>query len=161
MEEIRIPLIKFDLSRFIDGIFNFMSRNEISPSTIACFSQEGAAEEVRVDEINQDSVREWLFQGRVLFLPFSDINTGDPIPCADGMRYALSVPGDLDEEVAVSIEIIETVGFLVRVEQDEVIICGAVFSGGEYYPIEGAAMDEDLKEFSEPMDNFVKRFMLN
>lgn len=161
MEEIRIPLNKFDLPRFIGEIFNFMSRNEISPSTIACFSDEGAAEEVKEGEIDQDSVREWLLLGKVLFLPFSDINTGDPIPCADGMRHSLSVPGDLDEEVAISVEIIETVGFLVRVEQEEVIICGAVFSGGEYYPIEGAAMDKDLKEFGEPMDNFVKGFMLN
>lgn len=161
MEEIRIPLNKFNLARFIGEIFDFMCRNEIFPSAIVCLSDEGTAEEVKVGKTDQDSVREWLFLGRVLFLPFSDINTGDPIPCADGMRYSLSIPGELDEEVAISVEIIETVGFLVRVEQDEVTICGAVFSGGEYYPIEGAAMDEDLKEFREPMALFVKRFMFN
>ena len=160
MIEIKVPSNKYNLMGFIGEVFNFMHQNDISFSTIAYFSEEGAAARLE-GEITRDSVRELLLQDRILFLPFSDINIGEPIPCADGKQYSLSEPSDLDEEVAISAELVETVGFLIRVERGEVIICGAVLSGGEYYPVEGAERDEELKEFSQPMALFVERFKVD
>lgn len=156
MKEFKISLNQYDLTRFIGEIYEFMDRNDISPSMVACFSEED--EPAEVGKIDRDSVGELLLQGKIIFLPFSDINTGEPIPCADGKQYSIALPNDLDEEVAISADPVESVGFLVQVESGEVIICGAVFSGGEYYPIEGAEMDEDLKEFSQPMTLFGERF---
>lgn len=159
MKEFRVPLNQYDLSRFIGEIFEFMHKNDISPSMVVCFSEEGIPAELKAAEISPDSVGELLLQERILFLPFSDINIGEPIPCADGKSYSLSASNDLADEVLISANPVESVGFLVRVEAGEVIICGAVFRGGEYYPIEGAEMDEDLKEFSRPMALFVERYM--
>ncbi len=160
MEEFKNPLKHYDLLRFIGELFELRS-NDISASIIVCFSEEGALDELGVEEINLDLVKNLLLQGRILFLPFSDINVGEPIPCADGKRYSLSAPDDLDDEVAISAELVESVGFLVRVEEGEVIICGAVFSGGDYYPIEVGEMDGDVQEFCEPMGQFVERFRVD
>lgn len=160
MREFKIELKRFDLSRFIGEIFDFMRRNDILPTVVVCFSEDGDLTELEVDEINQESIRELLFQGKILFLPFSDINVGDPVPCADGKQYYLSDPGDLDQEVAVSIDVVESVGFLVQIEQEKAVICPAVFQGGEYFGMEPTEMEEELKEFSEPMDRFVQQFVL-
>lgn len=161
MREFRIPLNRYDLSRFIGEIFEFMHKNDISPSMVACFSEDGIPAELKAAEISRGSVEELLLQDRILFLPFSDINIGEPIPCADGKSYSLSTSNDLDEEVLISANPVESVGFLVQVEEGEVIICGAVFRGGEYNPIEGVELDEDLKEFSRPMALFVERFKVD
>lgn len=161
MREIRIPLNKFNLTGFIEEIFDFMRRNEI-PSIITCFSQDGVREKLEIDSTGSyDSVVELLLQGRILFLPFSDINTGEPIPCADGNRYSLSDSDDFDEGVMISADLIESVGYLIQVEKGEAIICGSVFSGGEYRPLEESETDENLKEISEPMGSFVERFKYN
>ena len=157
MREFRIARSEFDLTGFIDRILAFMHHKDISSKIVACFGENSTVTEWVVDEINRDSVVEFLFQGKILFLPFSDINTGGPIRCADGSRYSLSDSSDLDEEVAISPESVETIGFLVQAEQDELIICGAVLKGGDYHEID----DEDLKEFSIPMGVFVERFKLH
>lgn len=161
MKEIRIALSRFNLSRFIGEIFNFMHQNDISPTVVVCFSENGDVAELEADEVNQDSIKELLFQGEILFLPFSDINVGEPVPCVDGNHYLLSDPDELDQEVAVSIDEVESVGFLVQVEQEMAVICPAVFLGGEYYEIDSAEMGEDLKEYSEPMNQFVQRFVID
>lgn len=161
MREIRSILSEFDLSDFIGEIFNFLSRKEMPFTLVACFSESGVVEELDAGTITADSVKELLFRGKILFLPFSDINTGDPVPCADGNHYLLSTPNDLDEEVAISAEPVELIGFLLKIEQEKVIIEAATFSGGEYYPVEGVEMEEDWKELSEPMSLFVERFMHN
>lgn len=161
MREFRIAQNKFDLTGFIDQIFDFMRWDDISSRIVACFAKDGAVTEWEVNETSRDSVLEFLFQGKIVFLPFSDINTGEPIRCADGNQYSLSDSSDLDEEVAISPEQVESIGYLVQVEQEEVIICGAVLKGGEYHEIDGVEMDEDLKEFSGPMGLFMEGFKLN
>lgn len=158
MREFRVARNEFDLTDFIDKIFDFMRQDDISSRIVASFSENGVVTEWEVEEINRDSVVDILFQGKIVFLPFSDINTGEPIRCADGNQYSLSDPSDLDEEVAISPELVEAIGFLVQVEQEEVIICGAVLKGGEYYEIDGVEMDEELKEFCGPMALFIEGF---
>lgn len=161
MKEIRIALSRFDFSRFIGKILDFVQQKNFSPTVVVCFSEDGDLVELEVDEINQDSIRDMLYQGKIFFLPFSDINVGEPVPCADGNHYSLSNSGDLDEEVALSVDEVESVGFLVQVEQEMAVICPAVFQGGEYFEIESAEMEEDLKEFSEPMDQFIQQFVFS
>jgi len=161
MKEIRIALSRFDLPRFIGKILDFMRQNNLSPTVVVCFSEDGDLAELEVDEINRDSILGQLFQGNIFFLPFSDINVGEPVPCADGNQYSLSNSSDLDEEVAVSVDEVESVGFLVQVEQEMAVICPAVFQEGEYFEIESAEMEEDLKEFNEPMNQFVQQFVIN
>lgn len=161
MGEIKTDLDRFDLIGFIEVIFDFMRIKEISPETVAYFSEDGDLLELERDVINQDYIQELLFQGEIIFLPFSDINVGEPIPCADGGQYQISDLGGVDEEVAVSMNEIESVGFLVQVEQEMVVICPAVFSGGEYQAINVSEMEEELKEFNEPMAKFVHGFMKN
>ncbi len=160
MREFRIAVSRFDLSRFIGKVLNFLHRNNISPTVMACFSEDGDLKGLEVDEINQDFIRELLFQGKIFFLPFSDINIGEPVPCADGNQYSFPDPGELDEEVAVSVDEVESVGFLVQIDQDMAVIVSAVFQGGEYYEIESEEMEEDLQEFSEPMTQFVQGFVI-
>lgn len=159
MKEIKIGLNRFDLTGFIEKIFDFMYLNDISPKVVVCFSEDGDLAELEVDEINQKSIQEMLFQGSLLFLPFSDINVGEPVPCADGAKYLLSDPGGLDEEVVMSVDEVESVGFLLQVEREMAIICPAVFKGGDYYETDPVEMDEDMTEFSEPMSKFVEQFV--
>lgn len=159
MKEIKIGLNRFNLAAFIEKIFDFMNANDISPRVVVCFSEDGDSEELDVDEINQSSIQELLFQGAIIFMPFSDINVGEPVPCADGYQHLLSDPEGLDEEVVMSVDEVESVGFLVQVEREMVIICPAVFKGGDYYETDPVEMDEDMTEFSESMSKFVKQFV--
>ncbi len=159
MGEFRVGLSRFDLSGFIGEIFDFLHRNDISPTVVVSFTQDGAAAESEMDEITQDSTWELLLRGEILFLPFSDINVGESIPCADGNSYSIFTSSGLDEEVAVSAEQVESVGFLVKVEQENIEICPAVFKGGDYCQMDPNEIEGDLKEFNEPMFQFVGRFM--
>jgi hypothetical protein len=161
MSEIKINFEQFDLMGFIKVIFDFLRLMKISPEAVVYFSEDGDPLELEGDRINQDYIQELLFQGKILFFPFSDINVGEPIPCADGGQYLISDSDGFDEEVAVSVNGIESVGFLVQVEQEMITICPAVFRGGEYETINATEMEGELKEFSEPMDKFVFGFVKN
>ncbi|NLW47888.1 MAG: hypothetical protein GXY86_11200 [Firmicutes bacterium] len=160
MGEIKIDLNRFDLMGFMGVIFNFLRLKEIWPEVVY-FSEDGEPLKLEADAINRDSIQELLFQGKIIFLPFSDINVGEPIPCADGGQYLIIGSDEFDEEVGVSANEIELVGFLIRVSEAVLEICPAVFRGGEYETVNLMELEEDLKEFSEPMDRFVNKFVKN
>lgn len=159
MGEIRVSLNRFNLLKFIEGILDFLNRNDISPTVIVRFAEDGVMAELVMDEITQASIRDLLLRGEALFLPFSDINVGESIPCADGSRYSVNSSSGFDGEVAISAEQVESIGFLVQVKQENIEICPAVFKGGDYSQMDPDEIDENLKEFTEPMDRFVRRFM--
>lgn len=161
MSEIIVNLNQFDLEGFIGVIFNFLRQHEIMPGVVVCFAEECDMTEPEIKQIKEDSVQELLFRGKTLFLPFSDINVGEPIPCADGSQYLINDSGELDEEVAVSAGGVESVGFLIRVEHGMIYICPGVFRGGDYEEVESMELEEDLKEFGEPMGRFVNKFVKN
>jgi len=158
MGELKTELSSFDLTGFIDKIFDFMRRNEISLSGIVYFSEDGDLVELDVEEINQDSILNYLSEGKIVFMPFSDINVGDPIPCADGNQYLISDSSDLDEEVAIPVEQVESVGYLLQVEAETLKISPAVLKGGDYYEIDFTEDEESLRNFREPMRNFINGF---
>lgn len=158
MRAIKIDLNRFDLMGFMGVIFNFMRSKEIWPEVVY-FSENGDPLELEGDGINLEYIQELLFQGKIIFLPFSDINVGEPIPCADGGHYLIYDLSGLDEEVAVSMSEIESVGFLAQVEQEMIALCPALFRGGEYEAINVSEMEEELKEFNEPMAKFVHGFV--
>lgn len=161
MGELTISLSRFDLKGFIGEIFDFLKQHEIIPGMAVCFTEDGDVTGSEIKQFREDSIEDLLFQGKTVFLPFSDINVGEPIPCADGGQYAICDPGNLDEEVAVSSGGIESVGFLIRVGHGMVVVCPAVFKGGDYEVVESMELEEDLKEFREPMDRFVNKFVEN
>ncbi len=161
MKEVKFSLNRFDLTGFIEEIFNFMKLNDISPEVVACFTEDGGVAELKADLINEDYIRNLLILEKILFLPFSDINVGEPIPCADGGQYIIANLDGLDEEVAVSSDGVESIGFLIQVKQEMIEICPAAFKGGSYEEIDSQEMEEDLKEFSEPMSRFVDRYVKN
>jgi hypothetical protein len=160
MREIKTDLNCFDLLGFIKEIFDFMRLENIPMETVVCLSKDGDFLKLKGEKISPDYIRELLFQEKSLFLPFSDINVGEPIPCADGGQYQISDSGGIDTEVAVSANEVESLGFLAQAEQAMIVISPAVFRGGDYEVVNVMEMEEELNEFSEPMDLFVQRFKI-
>lgn len=160
MSEIKIQLNRYDLSGLIEKTFEFLKTNNISTSLAVCFSEAGEMVELSPAELNPNLIMELLNQGMISFLPFSDINAGDPVSCADGNRYMVYLADDLDEEGVVSDEAVELVGFFLQIEGEMLVICPAAFKGGDYDEVDSAELEKDLKEFADPMDQFIARFMI-
>ncbi|TCL58285.1 hypothetical protein EDC14_104321 [Hydrogenispora ethanolica] len=156
METLQIALHRFEMAQFIGAITRFFASQGIPPAMIAPFAgydeplEFGPAEE-------RDLAAELLEEGRSLYFPFSDTNTGEAVPCADGQRYRFPVVETDETELNFCAAELESIGFLVAVARDELRIEQAVMSGGALSPAEPA--DWSGLALDEAMERFIRKFI--
>ncbi|MGE5607124.1 MAG: hypothetical protein ACM3YE_15720, partial [Bacteroidota bacterium] len=149
-----------NLIGFIGAIFNFLRRNGIPVAVITFFTKDGAPVEPGTGEITWDSVQESLLRGALLYLPFSDFNNGNPLPCADGGCYSiLSTDSFGEADQSVPDEQVEMVGFLTSVAGESLTIQPSVLRCGEYEALNPDESAGELNEFSAALERFVKGFV--
>lgn len=97
-----------------------------------------------------------LSDGQRLYFPFSFTNIGEPIECADGNVVELDDKGNSEIGLGDS----DTVGFLLKLEEDSFMIETAAHSGGCCAPPHGDYVEAgNCGEFDKPMEGFIGAFI--
>ncbi len=160
MDELRMRAVEFDLAGFIDELVGFLEMNGLSKTAIAWLSDYEDIPEAGPDWPDRNYWKELEREGRILYFPFSDINIGEPVCCADGHEYLLPVLEPSESELAFCAGEIESVGLLVRIAGDEIEIVPALLQSGRVIM---AAAAEELAEsrlargITEFIESFIKK----
>ncbi|MDP4145279.1 MAG: hypothetical protein Q8936_12485 [Bacillota bacterium] len=165
MDEIKIPLNNFDLTGFIGRIVSFESElgtgNPAPLTVIPVVEANGSTPnlyEQAVDRIPHD---ELVKEGKTLYFPFSSSNTGDPVLCVDGRKHYVPKSEDREryESSTLTMSPTETVGFLVRVSGNQVIIQFAKQISG--YSVTSASVQplKQAGDFEDGMKAFIQSFI--
>lgn len=167
MKEIRIAIEQFDLEGYLVKTLEFCSRMGFGDSARAVESNILCVKDDFVDwelsEIERD-VRKELLSGMTLFFPFSDSGptwtypfTDTPsVECVDGSAYR--APEDDDDDDGILIGDTDSLGFLVRNDERQLIINSAVLTFGG--PGRNCYPDEDCALVDKAMSVFIGSFCI-
>lgn len=107
------------------------------------------------DKDERDYLAELKEEGKMLYFTFSNTNVGDPINCADGKEY------EIDEDSDFCLGEADTVGYLIRYDNGDLIINSAVnASGACVAPPPSIDLEADCDVFDEPMAKFIRKFIV-
>lgn len=151
----QIALSSFQLAKFIRAMNAFFAANQIPPAAVALFQDDD--EPLSLGAADGRDLAAELMDGRKLYFPFSDTNTGEAVSCADGRRYRLPVAETDETELSFCAAEWESVGFLVAVSQGEVRLEKVALAGGELLPADDPEwLATDL---AESMTRFIQTFI--
>jgi hypothetical protein len=160
MKELKMRVTDFDLAGFIDELVGFLEMNGLSKTAIAWLSDYEDIPEAGPDWPDRNYRKELQREGRILYFPFSDINTGEPVCCADGHEYLLPVLEPSESELAFCAGEIESVGLLVRIIGDEIEIVPALLQSGRIWMASAAEGLEESRlagAITEFVESFIKK----
>lgn len=176
MNKIQVSLNKFDLQGFVADIIRFHTEQGIGDPDPRCVisvvNERGFTPEWGDDIPDRDINAELVREGKKVFFPFSDVNVGEPIPCADGNLYGGSSGEEEDEEddedddeyeeedeFAFGMGDTDVVGFLLQVEGDTLVIQFGVHGPGLFCgQAPSVTILEDAAPFEIGMREYIKKF---
>lgn len=154
MKEIRLSFEKFMFNEFVEKMFEFACEIMESSYAVPWVYKVGDIPEYDEEKDERDYVTELKEEGKQLYFAFSNINIGDPINCADGKEY------EIDEESRFCLGDTDTVGYLLKYHDGELIINSAVNAGGACVaPPPSIDLEKDCDVFDKPMEKFIKKFI--
>ena len=184
MKEMKMPVQKFDVEGFVTDILKFLKSQEIGGDepdvVIAEVEEDGSTPDWGESIPNRNIIRELLEEEKALFFTFSNTNSGEPIPCADGKTYQIDYDEeDCDEvdegneetdeaeeeeddsaEYSLGLGEGEVVGYVLKVSQGELSIQTVVHGPGMMcFDAPSVEEIEDAGPFEQGMTEYLKRFI--
>ena len=178
MKEIIVSLHQFSLKEFVEDIIRFHIEEGIGDPDPRCVipvvNEKGFTPAWGDDIPDRDIISELVSQGKKIFFPFSNVNIGDPIPCADGISYIMSSDEDEDEgedeQLVASSEDEESfafgmgdtdvVGFLMQHDGEMLTIQLGVHGPGCFCgQAPSVTIIEDAAPFETGMRDYLKKFI--
>jgi hypothetical protein len=158
MQEVRVPINKFDAKGFTNDIIRFLKVEVLSDgadpiSEICVVTDKGLTPDWGEKVPGRDIIRELVEEGKTLFFPFSNVGCSDPIVCANGKEY------DLDDE-EYDLGESDLVGYLLKVTNGIVSIRQAIHLGGGCpVPPPSVEVIETAGPFEQGMSIYIKKYI--
>ncbi|HEY8889651.1 MAG TPA: hypothetical protein VIM70_05315 [Clostridium sp.] len=154
MKEISAPFAKFKFEIFVNKMVTFAEKTMDSDYAVAWIDKAGGFPGYDVDKKERDYQMELKEEGKMLYFYFSDVDSGDPINCANGKKYTL------DKYSNFSLSVSTTIGYLLKYKDGEIIINSAMNSGEPSLgPLPSIDLYDDCDVFDEPMGKYIKKFI--
>ena len=154
MKELRVSFEKFDFNGFVNEMYEFACEIMDPSYAVPWVNESGDIPEYDEDKDDRDLLLELKAEGKQLYFTFSNVGIEESINCADGEEY------EIDEDSNFGLGEADTVGYLLKLYDGELIINSARNSaGGCMFPPPSIHIEEDCDVFDEPMEKFIKKFI--
>ncbi|MGV8984381.1 hypothetical protein [Clostridium sp.] len=154
MNKISIRFDKFNFKVFVDDMVTFAAKIMDYDYLVAWVDREGGYPQYNDENQERDYLTELKKEGKMLYFYFSDVNTEDPIKCADGCEY------EIDRHSRFGLGHSDTVGYLLNYKEGELSINSAInFGESGPGPFPSINIREDCDVFDEPMERFILKFI--
>ena len=147
---------RFQLELFLQSMADFYDLQQLTEAAIVQFFGYDEPSEW-ISSITPQECAEKLRNGEMLYFPFSDINIGAPVACADGRSYDLPIIEEDETEMAFCASEIESIGYIIQMGADHVMVHAAALISGELLLIEDTPIIED-NPLAEPMEHYIRQF---
>ncbi len=157
MIKLTFDTYRFQLELFLQHLADFYELQQLSEAAVVRFFGYDEPSEW-ISEITPQECAEKLRNGEMLYFPFSDFNIGVPVACADGGAYDLPVVEEDESEMAFCATELESLGYIIQMNAEQVTVHAAVLVGGELSLIEDTPVF-DANPLAEPMEQYIRQFV--
>jgi len=164
MKEIRIQLECFASEGFLARTLEFL-RGQVSPELDPSFGMVWVHSIGDVPVFGRKSGWDVLSalkeEGKLVFFPFAHADADGTLTCADGNTYGPASDNEASgesEETLIGLE--DSIGFLVQIKEEAVIINSAIHAGGGCTgPAPRVDLYPDCGLLEKPMEKFIRSFV--
>ena len=162
MRQIHIPLEYFDIEAFLNETIDYLKKQvspEVDPTYGIVWVESPGDVPVYGPENGRDVAAAIKEERKMVFFPFAYADQDGLFVCSDGNSYK-ATDDEEDSEHGIRIGLEDSLGFLIKIEGDRVVINSAIHAGGVCPgPLASVDLCGDCGALEEPMTKFVERFV--